>query len=556
MAARWNRTIRHLPRYRHIFTVLTKYGFEEVVDSIRRGTKPSSTQARGHFKGHSRPERARMALEELGPTFVKFGQLLSTRADLLSPEYLHELRKLQDAVRPVPFARIRKAIETQLGGTLSDHYRTFEKEPLAAASIAQVHRAETLKGEPVAVKVRRPGVVEAIRDETEILEDLGDLLKSTFAIEETMDPKRLVNEVTSTIRKEADMSNELRNLVRFRRSFKDDPTVHVPKAYPELSAEGMVTMEFIDGIKPSNREKLVAQGYQPEKIARRYARFMLRQIFDQGLFHTDPHPGNIMILPDNVVAILDLGQVARLGSRNQDLLAELVLAIVHQDAETLIHAFEQEEMLTDKTNRSELAWDMEELLDVYHNMPLKDIPFGRMMQQTFTLIRQHHVRPPEAFTLMLKCLITIESLAKGLNPDFQLIEELRPFARRISLKQLDPRELIRKARTTVKDVGGLLQRLPADVSGVLSKIRRGDFQVHVQHQHLETLISTLDKSSNRLSFAMITTGLLIASSMLVSETGTVFGLIDFQTLGVIGYCVAAILGFWTLVSIIRSRRMH
>jgi len=555
-----NRTVSHLRRYRHIMAVLMKYGFVEVVESMRRrltirfGASAMPSRVRGDSDGRSRPQRVRLALEELGPTFIKLGQLLSTRPDLIPPEYAAELELLQDQVAPEKPQKIRAELEKELGRPVGEVFRQFDEAPLAAGSIAQVHRAVTVRGDRVAVKVRRPGVVPALKAECEILEDLAGLIDAQIA-DKTLEPKRLVQEFTKAVSKEVDLANEMRNIQRFARNFADDLSVHIPRVYEDCCTGGVLTMEYIEGIKPNNVEALRAAGLDPKEIASRGARFVLRQIFDFGFFHTDPHPGNLLILPGNVIAPLDFGQAARLGEADRQLLGDQVLAIAERDPARLVRAFQRADLLHDETEIGELSREIEELLELYPDLPLKDIPVGKLMGRMFDIIRRHHVRPPAEFTLMLKSMMTIESVGVTLDRDFRLIEQLEPFARRLSLERLDPRRAWQEARRTLRDAAELVAKLPEDLNVILGKFKKGQFQMHVQHEHLDNLVHTLDVSSNRLTFGLIIAGLLIASSNLVSQPGTLLSLIRLQTLGILGYFAAAVLGIWLLVSIIRSRHL-
>jgi ubiquinone biosynthesis protein len=505
------------------------------------------------LRHQSKALRFRLALEELGPTFIKLGQLLSTRPDLIPPDYIGELELLQDQVAPEKSDRIFAEIEQQLGGKLEDIFTAFERKPMAAGSIAQVHRATLPSGKTVVVKARRPRIVETIRTECEIFEDLAGLLKATLFEHEAVDLKRIVQEFSEAVSKEVDLANERCNQMRFLRDFGDDPSIHVPQVYEEYCSEGVLTMEYVEGIRPGNGEAIRKTGLDSRIIAQRGANFVLRQIFDLGFFHADPHPGNFCLLPDNVLAPMDFGQVAYLSSDDRNLLKEMVLAIVDNDAGRMVRALQRADMTGEETDAGKLTRDVELMVDTYHNLPLKDIPVSKVIMRTFDLIRKHDVRPPAQFALMLKSLMTIESFAAGLDPEFNIIDNLKPYARRLAFAAKDPRQMLRNLRGAVQDAGDLASRLPDDVNAILNKFRQGNFQLKVHHEHLENLAKTLDKSSNRISFALIIAALLIGSSLLVPQDGTVLGLVTLQTLGILGSVAAAIIGLWLVISIIRSR---
>ncbi len=546
--------------YRHIMAVLVKYGFEEVAGalrsrlSIRLGEKTGSTQVSETATG-TRPQRVRMALEELGPAFVKLGQLLSTRPDLMPAEYIKELEHLQDRVAPEQVEKITEQLRQELAGPVEEIFESFEQKPIAAGSIAQIHRAVTHDGLHVAVKVRRPDIVDTIRSECEILQDLVGILKNTLFKPETIDVEDMVHELTEAISKETDLANERRNQLRFLKLFDDDETVHIPKVYEDFCTPGVLTMEFIDGIKSTDKQAIEERGLNRSLLAHRGAQFVLKQMFEFGFFHTDPHPGNFFLLDDNVLAPIDFGQVARLSVQDRKFFNQIVLSIVDRDAATIVRALEGENMLSDETDIHKLTTDTEQLIDTYHDFRLKDVPFGMIAMQTFDLFRNNHVHPPTQFTLMLKSMMTIESLATSLDPEFRLIEALKPYARRSGLRDFEPKQVLRNIRTAMQGAGDLASRLPEDINTVLTKFRQGKFQMRIHHEHLENLTNTLDKSSNRVSFALIIAALLIGSSMLVAQQGTVLGLISFQSMGVLGYIIAAIIGIWLVISIMRSRHL-
>jgi ubiquinone biosynthesis protein len=554
------RAFARLQRYRHIMAVLIKYGFEELAGMVGRhlkvgfGSKGVSLTTRREIAQASLARRARLAMEELGPTFIKLGQLLSTRPDLLPAEFIAELEKLQDNVSPEKYPRIREEIKFQLGAYPEDIFERFDIEPIAAASIAQVHRARTKEGFEVVVKVRRPDIVKTIAAELGILRDLAKLAKGRIAPIEAFDPQRMIQEFAHAVHKETDLANERRNQQRFIRNFANDTTVHIPKVFEQYCSEGILTMEYIDGIKPSQTEKLKNAGMDLKLLAKNGAGFVLKQVFDYGFFHTDPHPGNFLVISPNVLVQLDFGQCGQLTAEDRLLMQYIVLAVVDGDVWRIVHGLERAEMLGEQASPAELVRDMEAILNAYSGLPLKDVPFREALGKAFDVIRRHQLGAPRDFTLMLKSLMTIESFARSLDPDFQIIECLKPYARKFALEQINPKHLFDQMKKAAMGAGELATRLPEDVSAIISKFRRGQFKMHIHHDHLEELEKTLDTSSNRISFAVIIAALLIGSSMLISQKGTVLGLISLQAFGVLGYVVAMSMGFWLLVSILRSRK--
>jgi ubiquinone biosynthesis protein len=558
---RFLKRMKHMRRYRHIVAVLMKYGFQEVTDTIgesvksRMGRVPVSAHVRQAARGHTRAVRLRLAFEELGPTFIKFGQLLSTRPDLISEEFSQELEKLQDQVAPIAGDKIVEVIEEELGRKVEDLFKEFDREPIAAGSIAQVHKAVLHDGREVAVKVRRPGIVQLIHTDFEILESIAHFVKNTLLEHEGVDPQRMVREFGEAVFKEVDLANERRNQMRFIQHFAGNEEIHVPAVYEEYCTPSVLTMEFINGVKATDKETMNAAGLDPKVVASRGADFVMKQIFEQGFFHSDPHPGNMLVMPGNVLVPLDFGQVARLTSQDRHMLTDVVLAVADSEASRMVRALQRADLLGDETNELHVTRDIEYLLSSYSHMPLKDIPFNQVIIESFEILRKHHVRPPAEFTLMLKSLATVEGFAIGLDKDFQIADHLKPYARKLSLEELDPANVLKGTKKALRDAADMLTSFPSDINAIIGKFKTGRFQMRVQHEHLESLSRTIDKSSNRISFAVITAAILIGSSLLVPQQGTVLNLISLQSLGVIGYIVAAAIGIWLLISIARSRHL-
>jgi ubiquinone biosynthesis protein len=553
-------TVEHLRFYNRVLGVLTKYGFEEfsaaVGEHLHLGRKAASANGSANGNGTTRPQRARMALEELGPTFVKLGQLLSTRPDLVPAEYCAEFERLQDRVAPVRLELIRVEIERELGAPIAERFKEFDPKAFAAGSIAQLHRAVTREGQEVAVKVRRPGIVAALRGECEMLERLAGLVKGRMTKPDTVDPVLIVREFSRAVQKEADLDCERRNLLRFGRNFEGDPTVHIPRVYEDYCARGVLTMEFVRGVKPTDASAVAAAGLDPTIIAQRGVDFVLRQLLDFGFFQADPHPGNFFVTAGNIVTPIDFGQVARMGEAERQLFGEFVHCILEMNAAPMVSAFARLDMMDEDCNAVELKRDLDELLEMFHDLPVREMPFGTMVRQTFEIFRRHRLRPPSEFTLMLKAMMTIESLAVSLDSDFRLADRLKPYAQRMGLREVSPRRLWRRARQSILEALTLAVDLPADLRTILRNVKRGKVMVHIHHEHLENLVRTLDKSSDRVSFALIIAGLLVGSSFLVTQRDDIvlLGLMKVQTLGVLGYVVAAVLGMWLLLSILRGHK--
>lgn len=557
---RVHETYRDLRRYSQIATVFFRYGFGNLLDRLKARyyvswPRKAITGAK-RLEHLSVPERLRMAFEELGPTFVKLAQILSSRPDLLPPDYIVELSKLQDMASPFPLEQAKALVEGQLGRPLAEMFVSFDETPVAAASLAQVHKAQIRPtGDHVAVKIQRPDVEGVIAADIRILYDLAGLAEKHFSESRYLQPRRIVDEFARTIRRELDFAREGRMIDRFRKCFTNDPVVYIPKVYWEITARKVLTTEYISGIKISDLDRLEAAGLDRKIIAMNGAHLILKEVFDYHLFHADPHPGNLFVLPGNIIAPVDFGMTGTLSEELAERMASLFVAVVDRDVTGLIEALSRLGWFTERQNDSSaLAEELEDLFDRYYGISLERVNMRELFEETMGIAHRYKLHLPTDLILMAKALLINEGVGRLLYPEFNLVEYAKPYARRMLLRKLDPVGYAKWIAQVAVDFTDLLKTFPSDAKAVLSKMAKGRLAIEFQHRGLENFVGELDRSSNRLSFAVVIASLIIGSS-LVSQTGvgpTVFG---YPMVGLIGFLLASVLGVWLLVGIIRSGRL-
>lgn len=554
------RTYRHLQRYRQIITVLFKYGFGDLMDSLKIeqyleiGLKKVSPKKREKLETLSRPERVRKALEELGPTFIKMGQILSTRPDMIPVDLIQELVKLQDNVPPFPYSEVTGIVESELKSPIKKIFQYFEEQPIAAASIGQVHKARLINGEEVVVKVQRPGIRKTIEVDLEIILHLATLMEKHLEGWEIHRPVRIVEEFADTLEKEIDYTGEASNLERFARQFKDEPTVYVPGVYREATTARVLTMEYINGIKASSIERLENDGFEPKEIARRGADLIMKQVFIHGFFHADPHPGNILILPDNVICYLDFGMMGRIDRLSRENFADLVMSIVHRNEAKAADALLRLALWDEEPERKALEKDVADFMDRHFYRPLKELELGTLLHQLLSLSSKHGLRLPPNQFLMLKALSTVEGLGKMLDPDFDITKQAAPFVRRIQLERVHPRRIAGEMLDSGTEFMHLLKDIPGELREIIKQARQGKIKIEFEHRGLESMYSTHDRISNRLAFAIVLASLIIGSSLIVLS-GIPPKWHDIPLIGLAGFIIAGLMGFWLLLSILRRGRM-
>jgi ubiquinone biosynthesis protein len=551
--------VRQLRRYREIIGVLVKYGFGDVVD--RLGLPRYRTLGRRLLFRSDRPvvprltraERLRLALEELGPTFIKFGQTLSTRADLLPPDLVTEFSRLLDEVPPFSAVDAQATIEAELGKPLHQVFQEFDPAPLAAASIAQVHRATLTGGERVAVKVRRPGIGPVIENDLAILNHLAHLAERHLSGAELYNPPALVNRFARAIRLEQNLAREGRLIGRFARNFAGDPTVYFPKVFWPQTTPAVLTLEFVDGVKLSEIRRVTDGRFDPRIIARRGAEALLRQMLQHGLFHADPHPGNVLVRPGNVLCMLDFGNVGRLDREMRDWLVDVLHAVVRHDAAALADLVLAIGGSPGSTSGAELRQDLEDMLDSYSEAALEELQVGPLLYQVVEAMARHRLRFPAELMLFVKAVVTVEGVGRQLDPTFRMIDHAAPVVQALVRERLSPSSVAARVAQTGRESLQVLSGLPRDVAALLEKARHDRLQVQFVHRNLEHFVQEMDRSSNRLSFAIVIAALVVASALIFHPAPgmTVGG----YPLGLTGFIVAALLGIWLVVGILRSGRL-
>ena len=555
-----SRTYRQLNRYRQILSILLKYGFGDWLDRLHvgpvlnRGIRVFSRARAERLSTLTRSERIRMAVEELGPTFVKLAQILSTRPDLIPLELTQELEKLQDQVPPIPFAQAKQIVEAELKAPLGEKFESFDEIPLAAASIGQVHSAVLRGGQRVVVKVQRPGIRRVIEVDLDILYYLAGLSEKYMEEAELHRPTRIVEEFARTLEKEIDYQVEAAHAERFARQFLGHPFIYVPRIFRELSTSRLLTMEFVQGIKISEISTLDQSGLDRKAIASRGADLILEQIFKHGFFHADPHPGNVFIMPGNIICYLDYGMMGSVNRQGREDFADILQGVVRRNESRITQALLRIVHWDVEPDRRALERDIADLVGFYLHQPLKELRLAVLWKQLLELITRHRLRFPADIFLMVKAIATVEGIGVSLDPDFDLTAKASPFIERIKLERFYPGRVLEGIVDSGTDVAQLLKDLPGDVGEILRQAKQGKIRIGFEHRGLEDFMAHLDRISNRLAFALLAAALVIGSALVLQANigPTLWGL---PLPGFLGFMIAGFLGISVLVSIIRSGKL-
>jgi ubiquinone biosynthesis protein len=552
---------RDLHRVQQIAGVLVRHGWG---DLVRRLGLADALAKAGHAlhlgdggpQALSRlppPVQVRKALEDLGPTFVKFGQILAGRADLLGPAWIAELSSLHSAVPAVPLDDLRAQLLEDLGGPLETVFARFELEPLAAASIAQVHRATLHDGTEVVVKIRRPGIVEVIEADLRLLERAALVVERDWPALQPYRPQQLIQQFARSLRRELDLAAECRNAERVAHNLALLREVQIPRVHWDWTHERVNVQDFIDGVPGTQLDRARQEGLDLKLLAARGARAVLKMIVEDGFFHADPHPGNVFYLPGNRIAFIDFGMVGRLSPRRRDELLRLLLGLVERQPQQVADVLLDWTGHTPGVKVEELEEAIEAFVDQYHGTPLAQLHLGEMLVEVTTILREHRLALPADLALLIKAFVSLESMGRGLDPDFHIAAQAQPLLRRILRARYTPQALAGRGWQGLRELAAQAGRLPHDVSRVLRTLSRGHVQVGIEIAHLRRASDQIDRAANRLAISLVIAALIIGSSIVMTVGGgpTLLGLPAFGLLGFMGAVAGAL---WLLRAIRRSEQ--
>ncbi len=545
---------RHIARWREIFSVLSKYGLANWISRLDlEFAKEFFKDQDGESLARLSPEtRIRLALNELGPTFIKLGQILSTRPDLVGVPLATELQRLQDEVRSDPPEAVRAVIQAELAHGVDELFASFDGQPLASASIGQCHAATLHAGDRVVVKVQHPGIHDKIRVDLDILTGMA-ILAERLPEFENYRPRSLVDEFQRSLLRELDFSREQRNMQQFASDFADDPTIRVPQPFAELSTARVLTMQHLDGIKLAETEKLREAGFDLGELARRGAEIYLAMIFKNGFYHADPHPGNLIVMPGNTIGLLDYGLVGRIDEALREDIEEMLVAVSNQDAEHLTSIIVRLGATPADLDQAALCQDVADFMSHYTLQRLDSFDLSGALNELIGMIHRYHIMLPARIALLIKVLVMLEGTSQLLSPHFNLMDLMKPYQKQLAWRRLSPARQVRKIRRFYIEMERLLTELPQGLTEIFHQVQTGKFDVHLEHRGLEP-------SVNRLVFGMLTSALFLGSTLLLSQkvpplvrlpwVGGIVG--DFSLLGALGCGISIALGLRLLRAINKS----
>ncbi|MBP2651470.1 MAG: ubiB 1 [Firmicutes bacterium] len=557
----FGKQFRHIKRYREIATVLANQGFGYLIEGMdlvqkfpyyeRLWIKPPSENPTDVG------ERIRLALQQLGPTYIKLGQIASTRPDILPREIIVHLEKLQDEVLAFPYEQVQRLILEELGTSIEELFLDFDSQALAAASIGQVHVATLTTGQKVAVKIQRPDIAATIQTDLEILFEIAVTVENRFSWAKRYQIVDMVDEFAKSLRKELDYTIEARNTEKISIQLKNQKDYYIPTVYWDYSTKKILTTEFLQGVKINQSTILTQQGSNLLLVASRFAKGIFQQIFISGFFHGDPHPGNVIVLPNEVIGFLDFGMVGRLGPEMKNCLSALMIGLKRNSSDDLVKALLRIGIVPPQVNLRQVQDDIDLLIDTYYGVPLSKISIGEAITDFFLIAQKHMIRIPADLVLVGKALLTVEGIVKKLDPKLSIFDLVEPFGEKLLLERIQPQAIAEYLWKTAIDFGDIFNNIPKNVKKLGTLVNQGRFHINIALAETEFFLSHLDRISNRLAVSIILLAFsIIMGSIIISSS--IMG--QYSILGhfpsvEIGFLVAILMFVWVIYAILRSGKL-
>ncbi|MFN8322394.1 MAG: AarF/ABC1/UbiB kinase family protein [Chitinophagales bacterium] len=547
-----------LRRYREIVGILIKYGFQDMLNDAGVSVRAKVVEAFlspdtiENIHSHTKWERVRMAVEELGTTYIKLAQILSNRPDVIPLELVAEFEKLQTKVPPFSSEQARQIIEEEIGANIEDVFAQFGDEPFASASIAQVHKAKLKDGSAVVLKVRRPDIIEKIELDIIIMKYIARQMEERN-IMKLLDPVGIVRAFDKAIHKEVDLTHEGYNLARFASNFEKSELVYVPKYYPQYTTRKLLTMEFIDGVHPYDVKGLEKIGANGHELAKNGMFALFQQIFEHGFFHADPHPGNLFAMPGNKVCFIDFGMMGTVLKHDIEFFADIVYGVTAKDSARLIWGLQNIAVSQQFEGNKSFEYEVEDLINDYHALPAEQVSMSELFNRLLDLVNKYSIKMPPDYFLLSKCFVTIEGVGHRLDPSLNIIKELTPHINKTLADEFNPINLLKRAFGSARDTFSLIETLPHDIREIIGKVKKGEMKVSIQHEGLDDVTRKIDLASNRIAGGFIIGCILMASAILIA--------VNFPPLykhisipGGLGFVLSNILGIRMLFTIFKSKK--
>jgi ubiquinone biosynthesis protein len=539
------KTLKNAGRLKTIISVFARHGFENTLERLQLGRfiLEKITPYRDELEKFTVAQRIRMSFEELGPTFVKLGQLLATRPDLVPQSWTQEFSKLHASVQQLPFATIEQVLVEEFGDSLYKHFQSFDPEPLGSASIAQVHNAKLIDGTEVVIKVQRPGIVGLINDDLSVLYFIAELLEKYIEEVRPFNPLGIIDEYFKTLELETNFLIEANNIRRFDQNFKTDAFIVIPKVYLELSTERVLVMEAIEGIPLSSEQALKQKGIDPEQIVTTGLKCYLQMVFHHGLFHGDLHAGNFFILPENKVGLIDFGVVGRLNRKSQSAIANMLIALANEDYDRLAHEYCDLAPFDEQTDVDQFARELRDVVAPYYGLTMKNVNLGKVLMNSAAVASRNSVSLPTELMLFFKSIVTIEGLARKIIKDFDFLTYSLQFATELAKTHYDKEKIALEAFDLIRDSKTLLYTFPRQLKQLMRKFNSPQFAVKVDLLNINDIPKAIDRFGIMMYWGLIIASLIVSASIMLSQPSE-SQIAGIPTASFVGYTCAFVFGIW------------